>query len=58
MAYLLSLFRGLGFGESAAEARARVALTYLVGDNVILVHEPAAVRRKLLRQRYELLTRR
>jgi len=58
MAYLMSLFRAIGFSESAAEARARVALTYLVGDHVLLVHEPAERRRKLLRQRYELLTRR
>jgi AcrR family transcriptional regulator len=58
MAHVVRLFRDLGFGAAHAEARARLVLTYFVGDHVILVKEPPAKRRKLLQLRYELLTRR
>ena len=58
IAYLRSLFRGIGFSEEEAEARTRLTLAYFVGDHVILVREPPALRRRLLKLRYELLMRR
>jgi AcrR family transcriptional regulator len=58
MAHIVRLFRDLGFSAVQAEARARLALAYFVGDHVILVNEPPAKRRKLLQLRYELLTQR
>jgi len=57
MAYLKSLFRGMGFGEQPAEARSRLTLAYFVGDHVLLLTEPAARRRRLMRLRFELLIR-
>ena len=57
LAYLKSLFRGVGLGKEEAEVRARLTLAYFVGDHVILVKEAAAQRRKRLEQRMDLLMR-
>ena len=57
MAYLKSLYRGLGFDQEEAEARSRLTLAYFIGDHLIFVQEPSRKRRKLMLQRFEVLIR-
>jgi AcrR family transcriptional regulator len=55
LAYLKSLFLGLGFDAEEAEARSRLTLAYFIGDHVILVKEPSRKRRRLMLLRFEAL---
>lgn len=54
--FITSLFRDMGFPQSASETRARVAYSYMLGDHQVLYKEPSAKRRNYLRARHKILT--
>jgi len=58
LAHVASLFREMGFPAAEADARARLAIAYLVGDHMLLVKESAANRQQFLDMRHRSLTRR
>jgi AcrR family transcriptional regulator len=57
LGFLKRLFVEMGFSSDQAEARARLALGFMVTEHLLLVEEPAARRKKLLRLRHAVLTR-
>ncbi|MDH3684671.1 MAG: TetR/AcrR family transcriptional regulator [Myxococcales bacterium] len=55
LAIVESLFRDAGFSPQQATARSRLLAVYLIGDDLVLVHEEPEARKKLLRLRYRML---
>jgi len=55
--YIQSLFKKMGFDKADAEIRARLLLYYQVSETGIFLNDSKAKRKKLLKQRFDLLTR-
>jgi hypothetical protein len=57
LGYVNNLFREAGFSAAQATARSRLLADYLIWDEHLTVPESAAKRRRLLRTRWEILTK-
>ena len=56
--YVTNLFHKMNFEKDDAGLRARLVLYYQVAEHAILLNDSKAKRNKLLKQRFELLTKR
>ena len=54
--YITRVFTDIGFNKADAELRARLVLYYQVAEHGILLNDSKDKRKKLLKQRFTLLT--
>jgi AcrR family transcriptional regulator len=56
LGYVKALFVEAGFSARQADARSRMLATFLSAEHTVLLTEPPAKRKRLLRLRHEILT--